>query len=228
MGKFKVEKGSSGEGVIPDDIVIPDDTYFFDLIYIGVFKKRGKMKEDSYKWTGRFSEIEGQTNFKIEGEEIDLSKFIASSLTPMIPTMNNKGKGNRFGMFLLALLGGCEEQQEGSTFDLVRKKFRFKGFYERTVEGKNVYHNITKMIAGTAQEGVGCGIHGAPSWMVKDINEELEIAGLPLIEKKDEEEIEEAEEVKAEEKEVAKNPEEVAQKATEGKTETTSKKDISW
>ena len=221
MGKFKVEKSSNGSGIIPEGMLIPEDAYYFDLIWIEELPPRNK-NNASYRWTFKFAAIDGQTNYLLDKEEIDLSKFQVSALTPTIPTLNNK-----LGKFIKSLIQDLELDQEGDTIDLVRAKYRVKGFLERKESGGKIYHNVSKLIEGTARKGEGIGVFGIPNWMIDDVNEILEREGLPLLEKKDSEEDSTA---PAKNPEVAKQEEIESAVATEEikTTSKTKKKDTPW
>jgi len=225
--KYKVEKGDNNSGIIPEGLLIPEETYFFDLIWIEEVNFPGSTGP-SYRWTFKFSEIEGQTAVVIDGQEVDISKFQASALTPVIPTLNNK-----LGKFIKSLFGSAELGQEGDTMEIVRAKYRVKGFLERKVGKQDkIYHNVTKLVEGTAKKGEGVGVFGIPNWMIDDVNKILEKEGCPLLEKKAQPE--KVDSVEGEEKkEVAKNPENVTQEkaqkeAASGGELKTKKNDIPW
>jgi hypothetical protein len=231
MGKFKVQKSSAGPGIIPEGVKIPSDCYYFDLVFIEEIKKgQRNLKADALSWSFRFSDIPEQKKKKIAGQEFDLSKFVIGALTPTVPTPKNK-----FGAFLAALWDGkVEENMEGDTFDLIKGKYRVKGFLEITEKGDNVYHNVTKLVDGSVKKGGGCGIKGIAPWMLDNVNDILDDNGLPTLDKEDllytlnndedndsdEEEVEEKPKAKAkplEEDEVAEEPK-----------KKTKKRDIEW
>ena len=211
MGKYKVEKSSGNSGIIPDGMKVPEDTYFFDLIWIE--EMQGK-NGASFRWTFKFSDIDSQKKVLIDGEEVDISKFQVSALTPTIPTLNNK-----FGGFLKVLYGEINLGDDGDTLDLIKARFRVKGFLVHKESGDKVFHNLDKMIDGTMEKGVGIGVDGIPNWMIEKVNIVLAKEGAPLLQKK---------EFKEGNDEVDSNTETKNQEEKKTTTKTTKKQDIGW
>jgi len=160
MGNYKVSE--------PEYKTPPQDSYFLDLIWIS---QVDGSKGPYYRWWWGIADIETQKEWV---------GCVASSQTSLNPTLNN-----RFGEFLKVILGGIEVDSIGSTEDLVKNKYRVKGFLKHNKPADKVYCNVDTLIEGTAKKGEGCGYKGAPEFLKEEINVFLKAKGVPLLEIKE-------------------------------------------
>jgi hypothetical protein len=158
MSKYKVEENNF--------VVPPEDSYWLDLAWIQEIEgDRGPY----LKWWWTIADVEGQHEYAVAKP---------SSQTSLTPTLNN-----RFGAFLNVLLGGIAVDDTGSTDDLIKAKFRVKGFVEhnkKIYDGEErTFLNVTKLIEGTSSKGGGIGCAGVPGKFAQEVNVWLEEQGLP-------------------------------------------------
>ena len=163
MGEFKVEKSVFKTP--------PEESYWLDLVWIELVT--GGKFGDSYRWHWKIADVDGQLEWKM---------CRATTQTATTPTTQNS-----FGKLLKVLNNGVlEENQVGTTDDLVLKKYRIKGFLKhnkKTYDGDEViFCNVKDFIEGSAKADVGIGINGASEKMKENINKMLLNRGLPLLE----------------------------------------------